>query len=303
MMPRRPGAMGECEARTQGAPIVVLSGQPRTTHRAAQRGRAAQASYETGSNPGRHDGRRAGHLRRLRGGARRQAARRQLAAERRPLDGGAELGQPHDRRSSAPSRTGVRRAVLPDHRARPGEGAQLSRRAGLPLLTHPLPAAGAGSGARQARVGAGRADPRQPRSGRRLGRSASPSCWYATAYRQGWPRCTSCFPGLLSAFAEDLSEPLAYGLGGARPAVACRLAEPASCLRRRSDLRPRRADPRDDAADRRDGGRDSRGTRSRTPAAGLRRAVEFTTIVVAPYVAWRVFLRAWLGSAASPIPD
>src|SRR5712691_8344760 len=36
--------MGECEARTQGAPIGALSGRLRTTHRADQRGQAARAS-------------------------------------------------------------------------------------------------------------------------------------------------------------------------------------------------------------------------------------------------------------------
>src|SRR5262245_31804186 len=42
-MLRRPGAMGEREARTQGAFISPIWTRPRTPHRAAQRGRAAQA--------------------------------------------------------------------------------------------------------------------------------------------------------------------------------------------------------------------------------------------------------------------
>jgi hypothetical protein len=41
--------MGECEARTQGAPIVELSVQPRTRHRAVQRGEAARAHCVRGS--------------------------------------------------------------------------------------------------------------------------------------------------------------------------------------------------------------------------------------------------------------
>jgi cytochrome c oxidase subunit II len=40
--------MGEREARTQGAPIAALWGRLRTTHRAAQRGRAARASFRKG---------------------------------------------------------------------------------------------------------------------------------------------------------------------------------------------------------------------------------------------------------------
>ena len=38
-----PGVIGECDARTQGGPIVALSGRPRTRQRAAERGRATQA--------------------------------------------------------------------------------------------------------------------------------------------------------------------------------------------------------------------------------------------------------------------
>src|SRR6187399_2938943 len=38
------GVMGECDARTQGAPIVVLSGRPRTKQRAAQRVQTPRAS-------------------------------------------------------------------------------------------------------------------------------------------------------------------------------------------------------------------------------------------------------------------
>src|SRR6059036_1136743 len=37
--------MGECEARTQGALIAALWGRLRTTHRAAQRGQSARASF------------------------------------------------------------------------------------------------------------------------------------------------------------------------------------------------------------------------------------------------------------------
>ena len=43
--PRRPGVMGECDARTQGAPIVALSARPRTRQRAAQRVRRAQRPH------------------------------------------------------------------------------------------------------------------------------------------------------------------------------------------------------------------------------------------------------------------
>jgi hypothetical protein len=39
-----PGVIGECDARTQGGPIVALSGRPRTPQRAAERGRATQLS-------------------------------------------------------------------------------------------------------------------------------------------------------------------------------------------------------------------------------------------------------------------
>jgi ABC-2 type transport system ATP-binding protein len=45
--------MGECEARTQGAPIVVLSGRPRTQHRAAQRVPATQPCFVKPSYEGR----------------------------------------------------------------------------------------------------------------------------------------------------------------------------------------------------------------------------------------------------------
>ena len=38
-----PGAIGECDARTQGGSIVSLSGRPRTRQRAAERGRATQS--------------------------------------------------------------------------------------------------------------------------------------------------------------------------------------------------------------------------------------------------------------------
>ena len=38
-----PGAIGECDARTQGGPIVSLSGRLRTQQRAAERVRAAQS--------------------------------------------------------------------------------------------------------------------------------------------------------------------------------------------------------------------------------------------------------------------
>src|SRR3954471_7971746 len=37
-----PGAIGECDGRTQGGSIAQLSGRPRTPQRAAERGRAAQ---------------------------------------------------------------------------------------------------------------------------------------------------------------------------------------------------------------------------------------------------------------------
>jgi peptide/nickel transport system substrate-binding protein len=39
------GCDGWCESRTQGAPVAALSGRPRTQSRAAQRGRAAPASF------------------------------------------------------------------------------------------------------------------------------------------------------------------------------------------------------------------------------------------------------------------
>jgi hypothetical protein len=42
MMLRRRGVMGECDARTQGAPIAALSGRPRTKKRAAQHVPTAQ---------------------------------------------------------------------------------------------------------------------------------------------------------------------------------------------------------------------------------------------------------------------
>jgi hypothetical protein len=38
-----PGAIGECDARTQVGPIVSLSGRPRTQQRAAECGRATQS--------------------------------------------------------------------------------------------------------------------------------------------------------------------------------------------------------------------------------------------------------------------
>jgi hypothetical protein len=38
-----PGVIGECDARTQGGPIVELSGRLRTRQRAADRGRATQS--------------------------------------------------------------------------------------------------------------------------------------------------------------------------------------------------------------------------------------------------------------------
>jgi len=40
-----PGAIGECDARTQGAPIAELSARLRTRQRAAERGRAAHRSF------------------------------------------------------------------------------------------------------------------------------------------------------------------------------------------------------------------------------------------------------------------
>jgi hypothetical protein len=42
---RRTGAMGVAIARTQGAPIAVLSGRLRTPQRGVQRGRAAQPLF------------------------------------------------------------------------------------------------------------------------------------------------------------------------------------------------------------------------------------------------------------------
>jgi len=41
---RRSGAIGECDARTQGVFISGIWARPRTRQRAAERGRAAQAS-------------------------------------------------------------------------------------------------------------------------------------------------------------------------------------------------------------------------------------------------------------------
>ena len=38
-----PGVIGECAARTQGGPIVALSGRLRTRQRAAERVRATQS--------------------------------------------------------------------------------------------------------------------------------------------------------------------------------------------------------------------------------------------------------------------
>ena len=37
-----PGAIGECDGRTQGGSIAQLSGRPRTPQRAAERSRATQ---------------------------------------------------------------------------------------------------------------------------------------------------------------------------------------------------------------------------------------------------------------------
>src|SRR5207302_11342149 len=45
MTTRCPSEMGECETRTQGAAIAELSPRLRTQDRAAQRGRAARASF------------------------------------------------------------------------------------------------------------------------------------------------------------------------------------------------------------------------------------------------------------------
>src|SRR5439155_11261772 len=45
MTTRCPGAMGECETRTQGASIAALLARLRTQDRAAQRGRTARASF------------------------------------------------------------------------------------------------------------------------------------------------------------------------------------------------------------------------------------------------------------------
>jgi uncharacterized glyoxalase superfamily protein PhnB len=42
---RRLGAIGECETRTQGAPVLVVRGRQRTQDRAAERGQAAERFF------------------------------------------------------------------------------------------------------------------------------------------------------------------------------------------------------------------------------------------------------------------
>ena len=101
------------------------------------------------------------------------------------------------------------------------------------------------------------------------------------------------FPGLLSAFAEDLSDPLAYGLAALGLLLLAGWRSPnriygaaaifaLAALARETTLLIAVAVAVVHAL-------------ATRPQA--RRAVEFVTIALAPYVAWRLFLRSWLGSA------
>ena len=106
------------------------------------------------------------------------------------------------------------------------------------------------------------------------------------------------FPGLLTAYAEDLSEPLAYGLaalgllllagwrGPRRVAGAAAVFALAGLTRETTLLIAVTVAVIHVAGAPRETGR-------------LRRASGFAAIAVLPYVAWRVFLIAWLGSTAS----
>jgi hypothetical protein len=115
--------------------------------------------------------------------------------------------------------------------------------------------------------------------------------------RTGLPPALSAFyflfPGLLTAFAEDLSEPLAYGLaalgflllaGWRNPRHVCGAAAVFALagLARETTLLIAVAVAVVHAA----------ATRRVRGAAG------FATIAILPYAAWRLFLSDWLGSAA-----
>ncbi|MGZ4401062.1 MAG: hypothetical protein ACXVYM_09345, partial [Gaiellaceae bacterium] len=106
------------------------------------------------------------------------------------------------------------------------------------------------------------------------------------------------FPGLLTAFAEDLSEPLAYGLAAlgllllagrrspSRVAAAAAVFALAGLARETTLLIAVTVAVVHVARSPREPGQ-------------LRRAAGFVTVAVLPYLAWRAFLAAWLGSAAA----
>ena len=127
-------------------------------------------------------------------------------------------------------------------------------------------------------------------------------CVAALLARSGLPPALAAlyflFPGLLTAFAEDLSEPLAYGLAAlgllllagrrspARIAVAATVFALAGLARETTLLIAVTVAVMYAATSPREPGQ-------------LRRAAGFAAIAVLPYLAWRIFLVAWLGSAAA----